>query len=268
MLMRFAIILAGLAATPVQAQMICPKPLMQLAYDDITTVRDGVAQVENAAVSGHTDRPTYSIIVQRKVQDLFSNLEQNGKIAVAQNFFSMLCQVIASSTTLSDAQKLDYLFRTENIIAFIGGHPIPTVPKARSGCSPQKDAVLAPVRNIFRALQELNFPLYMEQWSKNAIQRTRRSVRKIDDIAEKRQSDFQSKYISISVLHISPQVVFADDLKAHIENKYSAEFFLKNGKKIMEKDIRERYTLECINGATWKVRENDDYIEIGEIYFQ
>lgn len=125
------------------------------------------------------------------------------------------------------------------------------------------NSISVPVDNLFKAWTELNLNLYMDQWDPAAVQYSKKfNPRNYQDILTRRRSLF-GRLQSVSVLNYN-----ITDIKEQGNNqsslivKYSMIFYFKNGKKINESNITEKYILKYDNlKKRWVILENFDYID-------
>ena len=172
---------------------------------------------------------------------------------------SIYCQFIFTSS-FTDAQKLDALYRVEEWITRISGVTVPMNRSSGTTCSTDPGEVLKPIRAIFDAWAHLNIHNYMEQWGPESIQRSKYYARERPDIETQRRADFR-KYSSVMVQSIDPKILFSDGTKARVTNTYSMRFVRLDGRAINETGVGESYILECSAAdRKWKIRENNDYL--------
>lgn len=140
---------------------------------------------------------------------------------------------------------------------------IEAVIKNTDNLSSTQTSVSVPIENLFKAWSELNLNLYMEQWSTNAAQYSKKfSPRKYQDILNRRRSFFSQlssvEVIKYEILDLNSE----ENDRSTLIVKYSMDFHLKNGKKMSEANIIEKYVLEYDNNKKqWVILENFDYID-------
>jgi len=170
-----------------------------------------------------------------------------------------MCQFLFTSS-FTDAQKLDQLYRTEEWITRISGVTVPMNPASGTTCSTDPEYVLRPIRAVFDAWAHLNIREYIEQWGSQAIQRSKYYARQKPEIEAQRISDFK-KYSSVTVQAIDPKILFSNGTKARVANTYSMRFVRFDGRAVVESGVEESYILECSNNdRQWRIRENNDYL--------
>lgn len=127
----------------------------------------------------------------------------------------------------------------------------------------RRSPVAMPIDNLFKAWSKLDLTLYMEQWDSKAAQYSKKfSPRNYQDILKRRESLFgrlkSVQVISYNVFGLKKE---GND-RASLNVQYSMEFNFKNGKKIRESDITEKYVLKYDDiKKRWLILENFDYIE-------
>ncbi|MGD9539969.1 hypothetical protein [Methylocystis sp.] len=230
----------------------CPKPVVQTATDVSAKIQSGVRPL--AGVSAQTFDAKAEVVTR----DLFHEYSDSGTVALAHSTISIFCQIIATSS-LSDAEKLDHLYRLEEWITRISGHSAPTSTYWKATCAASPSQVLKPVQAVFNAWATRDLDRYMSQWAPAAIQRSKYYARELSEIASRRSHDF-AKYAAVSVISVNPRILFVDGAKARISNTYSMRFVRYDGRVINETNIDESYILECSkDGNRWMIRENNDY---------
>lgn len=165
------VIFAAIFALAMPAQAYdCPQPLRQLSTDKSSDVHSSVDAL------GGLNTATFAKKSDRVTQDLFSKYPQADKVALANAMISLFCQVILPSTTMSDAEKLDQLFRLEDRITGVASVSVPLNRNVAVACATTQEEVLAPIVRLFKAWQELNVDLYLAQWGPDAIARSSNST--------------------------------------------------------------------------------------------
>ena len=231
----------------------CPRPTQQLATDQSSDVRSSVRALGGLNVT------SFETKAESITHDLFAKYPNADDVAVANTMISMYCQIILPSTTMSDSEKLDHLYRLEDRVTRRARVSVPLNPAVGPACSTSADAVLAPIVSLFNAWEQLNVELYLAQWGPNAIARSKYYAYKMADLAPRRRAAFAS-YRAVDVIGINPKVTYADPTKANVNNTYSMHFERSNGSKFDEREVNESYVLECnATDRTWRIRENNDY---------
>jgi uncharacterized caspase-like protein len=139
------------------------------------------------------------------------------------------------------------------------GAPQAAAPPAPASCPAAPSDIRRPVDDLFRAWAALDFDLYAAQWRDDAFQVAGRIQRDRAKILEHRRGLFQ-RLASVQVRRTDPVVETVDGRLAFVSNTYSMEFALKNGRRIVETDVRESYMLACGADGRWRIKENFDYI--------
>jgi hypothetical protein len=230
----------------------CPKPPQQVA-EDVTTEAHGSTTALLSVSSS-----SYDNVARNVSQDLLQKYPNADRVLVHYATLSIACQVIMASTTLSDSEKLDRIFRLDDWMTHDSGISGPVKAEDESACPKSTDAVLDPIRKVFSSWAQLDINGYLAQWSPDAIHRSKSSVLDADDLARQRRADF-GKYARVEVLSFSPNVVFVDGRKAVVNASYSMRYWRKNGQSFTETES-ENYALECSPDRRWVIRENNDYL--------
>ncbi len=251
-LIRSLALAAALSGVAPATAYECPKPPQQVA-EDVTTEAHGSTTALLSASS-----TSYDNVARNVSHDLLQKYPNADRVLVHYATLSIACQVIMSSTTLSDDEKLDRLYRFDDWMTHDSGGSAPVKAEDASACSKSTDAVLEPIRKVFSSWVQLDADAYLAQWSPDAIHRSKFRVLDADDLARQRRVDFR-KYARVEVLSSSPTVVFADGRKAVVNNSYSMRYWRKNGQPFTETES-ESYTLECSPDRRWLIRENNDYL--------
>lgn len=245
-----------MAAGPVHAAIECPRPAQQTATDVAFKVQPAVQIAAQSLPKEFTAQ--FDARAETITRDLFSQYPNAGNLLLAHSMLSMYCQFLSTSS-FSDAQKLDVLYRVEEWVTRVAGVAVPMNKTTGTSCSTDARDVLKPVNAVFNAWAHLDFAEYIQQWSPEAIQRSKFYARKRPDLDMQRRADFR-KYSSVTLGRIDPKILFADGTKARITNTYSMRFVRLDGRPIVENGIRESYILECsVTDQKWKIRENNDY---------
>lgn len=231
----------------------CPKPTQQLTQDVSTDIRTEISGLKGLAViSFETKAATVTT-------DVFAKYKDAGSVALSHSMISIFCQIILTSTTLSDAEKLDRLYRLEELITRTSGQSVAMGRSAGTTCPTAPGAVLRPIHALFDAWQNLDVEQYLAQWAPEAIARSQYYVMRSADLNRRRRAAFAA-YASVEVRKTDPRILFADGTKARISNVYTMHFVSRDGRVIDETNVGESYVLECdAANATWRIRENNDY---------
>ena len=231
----------------------CPKPAQQITQDVSYVIKSDVS------VLGGIGGGAFEAKAQTVTTDVFSKYPHADELAIAITMISMFCQVILPSA-MPDAEKLDRLYRLEDLITHAKGRSVPMEASVGKTCSTAPQDVLRPVNALFDAWQRLDVDEYLAQWGPEAIARSKYYVMKAADIAPRRRADFAS-FASVTVLGTQPKILFVDGTKARVSNVYSMHFVTRSGKVIDETGVGESYVLECAAASgTWRIRENNDYL--------
>jgi hypothetical protein len=255
--MRFFIVSTACALLMVSTQTFasveCPKPTQQLATDVSVKIRSEVGQLPAST------KPEFDASAETITRDLFTKYQNSDTVALAHSTISIFCQVLITSS-LTDAQKFDQLYRLEDWITRISGHSVPMNPATGTDCSTASQDVLRPIKAVFNAWAHLDIGEYITQWGPGSIQRSHYYARQKPDIVNQRRSDF-AKYASVAVLGTDPKILFVDGAKARVSNIYSMRFVRRDGRVVNETEVGESYILECSAADNrWVIRENNDYI--------
>jgi hypothetical protein len=252
LLAALVIVLGAAIGAPSARAYDCPRPTVQLSADESSEVRSSVDSL------GGLNSTTFDKKSAQVTQDLFSKYPHADDVALANTMISMFCQIILPST-MSDAEKLDQLYRLEDRITGHASVSVPMNPAVAPTCSTNPKAVLAPIMGLFTAWQELDVDLYLAQWGPDAIARSEHYVYRIADFTARRRADF-TQYRAVTVSAINPSIVYVDATKANVVNTYTMHFVRTDGRTIDERGVKESYVLECVaRDKSWRIRENNDY---------
>jgi hypothetical protein len=231
----------------------CPKPAQQVTQDVSSEIKSNVSLLQGLGGANFESK------AQTVTQDVFSKYPHADNVIIAITMISMFCQVILPSA-MPDAEKLDRLYRLEDMITRTNGQSVPMQQSVGKTCSTAPQDVLRPITALFEAWQKLDVDEYLAQWGPEAIARSKFYVMREADIVSRRRADFAG-FKSVSVLAIAPKIDFADGTKARISNVYTMHFVARDGKVIDEKGVGESYVLECAAATgQWRIRENNDYL--------
>ena len=227
----------------------CPHPSEQIAQNvskDVTTL------------SGAT-KDSFQKKADSVTHDVFEKYPNADQLAIATTMLSMYCQVILASN-MTDAEKLDRLDRLEAAVTNEKGISVPLDKSVGPECSTRPAEVLRPVNALFHAWETLDVDQYLAQWGPNAIARSKYYVYKVADLGPHRRANF-AQYRAVDVITMDPKIVFADHTKAVVQNVYAMRFVKIDGKVLEERNVGERYVLECsARDQKWLIRENNDYL--------
>ena len=247
-------LLLGLLLSPGSRAYDCPKPTQQLTQDVSTDIRSEVSGLKGLAVA------SFETKAATVTNDVFAKYKDAGNVALSHSMISIFCQIILASTTLSDAEKLDRLYRLEELITRTSGQSVPMGRGAGPMCPTAPGAVLRPIQALFDAWTKLDVDEYLAQWAPDAIARSKYYVMRAADLTSRRRADF-ANFTSVEVRKIDPRILFADGTKARVSNVYTMHFVRRDGKVIDETNVGESYVLECdASSGTWRIRENNDYL--------
>ena len=143
-----------------------------------------------------------------------------------------------------------------------GATPAPAAPALAPPAHPCGDAperVRGPVDQLFRAWSTLDFDLYADSWTADAFQVAGKIQRDRKQILAQRRGLF-GRLAKVEVKRTAPVVEKLDGRLAFLRNKYTMEFTLKTGRRIVEADVQESYMLACGQDGRWRIKENFDYI--------
>jgi hypothetical protein len=228
----------------------CPRPPQQVAQDVITEVHN----TSTVLVTSTTE--SYNTAARTITQDLISKYPNADQLLVQITMLSMACQLIMGSA-LSDDQKLDRLYRLDDIFTHRSGRSVPIRLADTETCS--QASVLQPIRALFSAWESLDVNSYLAQWGPDAIHRSKYGVLNKTKLASQRRADF-ARFRRVEVISFSPTVVFSDGRKAVINNSYMMRYYAVSGRSFNENE-KENYTLECSSSTgRWLIRENNDYL--------
>lgn len=136
--------------------------------------------------------------------------------------------------------------------------PAPPAPPAHP-CGDAPERVRRPVDQLFRAWSALDFALYADSWTDDAFQVAGKVQRDRKQILQQRRGLF-GRLARVEVGRTDPVVERVDGRLAFVRNKYTMEFTLKTGRRIVETDVQESYMLACGKDGRWRIKENFDYI--------
>ncbi|MGA8445319.1 MAG: caspase family protein [Roseiarcus sp.] len=159
-----------------------------------------------------------------------------------------------------------YLAGPESSTAIIAPSPPAPLPPASPPTDPCADAstetILAPVRQLFAALQALDLSLYADQWANDAIyvnSRTGESRDRAGIVAAKRSGFARWSRVSVG-LPQRPTIVSRSGREARIEDTYSIS--IVSGGRALPPDVgHEAYRVRCEDDGRWRITRNDDYLE-------
>lgn len=158
-----------------------------------------------------------------------------------------------------------YLAGPESSTAVIGPSPVspPAAPPAPDPCTDaSNETILAPVRQVFAALQALDLSLYADQWADDAIYVNRRTGESRDRagiIAAKRTGFARWSRVAIE-LPQRPTIVSRTGREARIEDTYSIS--IVSGGRALKPDVgHEAYSVRCEDNGRWRITRNDDYLQ-------
>ena len=205
-----------MVSSSAHASVECPRPAQQLATNVSIKIQSAVSSLPRETT------PQFDASAETVTRDLFAKYQNAGTVVLAHSVISMYCQFLVTSS-FTDAQKLDVLYRVEEWITRISGVTVPMNRSSGTTCSTDPEEVLKPIRAVFDAWAHLNIREYMEQWGPESIQRSKYYARKRPDIETRRSADFR-KYSSVIVRSIDPKILFSDSTKARVANTYSMRF--------------------------------------------
>ncbi len=221
----------------------CPKPTQQLTQDVSSDIRTEVSGLKGLSVA------TFETKATTVTNDVFAKYKDAGNVALSHSLISIACQIILPSTTLTDAEKLDRLYRLEELVTHTSGQSVAMGRNAATSCPTDPAAVLRPVNALFDAWRKLDVEEYLAQWAPDAIARSQYYVMRSADLTSRRRADF-SGFASVTVSRLEPKILFADGTKARISNVYTMHFVRRDGRVIDETNVGESYVLECTAGGT------------------
>jgi hypothetical protein len=246
------LIVIALISSPARAYE-CPAPTQQLARDVSVSIKSDVSVLNGLATT------SFESNAETVTRDVFAKYQDAGVVALGHSVISIFCQIIMPSS-MTDAEKLDQLYRLEEWVTRISGRSVAMEKSAGTNCATSSSEVLRPIKAVFDAWQQLDVDEYLAQWGPESIQRSKYYVRRMADIADKRRMDFR-EFQSVSVISIDPKILFADGTKARVDNTYTMRFVRRNGGVVAENSVGESYILECSAANNkWRIRENNDYI--------
>ncbi len=126
-------------------------------------------------------------------------------------------------------------------------------------CGDAPERVRGPIDQLFRAWSTLDFDLYADSWTEGAFQVAGKIQRDHKQILQQRRGLF-GRLARVEVKRTDPVVERVDGRLAFLRNKYTMEFTLKTGRRIVETDVQESYMLACGQDGRWRIKENFDYI--------
>jgi hypothetical protein len=95
------VILLGTSGAAAESNFPCPEPTAQVGTDikaDLNGQAQALLKVGSAELKGK---------VEKTVVDLFSKYPNADRVAIVQNMLGTACNIIRTSTQLSDVQKFD-----------------------------------------------------------------------------------------------------------------------------------------------------------------
>jgi ketosteroid isomerase-like protein len=157
-----------------------------------------------------------------------------------------------------------YLAGPASSTAMIAPSPAPPAPAPPPDpcANASAEAILAPVRQLFEALQSLDLSLYADQWAEDAIYVNRRTgeSRNRDGIVAAKRSGF-ARWSRVAVeLPQRPTVVSHNGREAKVEDAYSISI-VSGGRALPPDTGREAYRVRCEDDGRWRITRNDDYIQ-------
>ena len=209
------LLLAGAPAVAYE----CPKPPQQVAQDVVNEVHSSSTSLL-IATSGSYDSTASTV-----TRDLLQKYPNADQLLVRYTMLSMACQLIMSSS-LSDDQKLDRLYRLDAWLWQASGRSTPTRLADATTCPIEPQSVLEPINALFSAWARLNVDAYLAQWGPESIHRSKYGVQDKAKLTAQRRIDF-AKYQRVEVVSFSPTIEFADGRKAVVNNSYVMRFFAK-----------------------------------------
>lgn len=135
-------------------------------------------------------------------------------------------------------------------------------PRATNTIESNRALASIPINNLFKAWSRLNLDLYMAQWHPDAAQYSKKyAPRAYADILQRRTSLF-ARLSSVEVLKqnfLSRNM--ESNVRATMDVQYTMVFHFKDGRKVSETDVMERYIVEySVSEGRWMIVSNYDYI--------
>jgi uncharacterized caspase-like protein len=126
------------------------------------------------------------------------------------------------------------------------------------------EAVLAPIKALYEAINGKNIELYAEQWSADSVFRdvyTGAVHSKPERIADRRRRFASWEQVRLTM--DSARIVEKGELRAEVEVTYSMMFKLYGQAPRHQNSVAERYTVACYPRAgRWLIRDNVDEINV------
>ena len=117
-----------------------------------------------------------------------------------------------------------------------------------------------PVHKIFEAWGGLDVDLYMNQWSRDAVQFSNNYYRNYQDINNKRTHDFKHKYQKVVVNKLVVGSILDMKYFAVINVDYSMSYVRANGSKFNEKNSEIYFLTYSSVENRWFIEVNYDYL--------
>lgn len=192
-------------------------------------------------LSSETTKQEYNKMLQETIVSINSKMEAlEGRVANAE-----------SSIRDLDSRLKRLETNTATAIPFKDAVPVVDL----------KSTARKPIDNLFRAWVNLDFQLYISQWSMDAVQYAKGRISDFSSIKTKRKNDFRA-YRRVTATYRIEGIEFTKDCRSAIAKvKYSMSFQKQSGQTIFENDIRERYHLSYdFRLQRWIIKENYDYL--------
>lgn len=138
--------------------------------------------------------------------------------------------------------------------------PAATAPAAKARCGGNSDDnIMAPVLNVFRAIEVKDIALYSSQWSDDATYKNAGNgdvLNKAQIVSRKQRAFEQWGLVQVQV--DGPAVLHKNDSTAMLEDSYRLQIHI--GGRIVNDGGRERYLVRCGANGRWQIVQNLDYI--------
>ena len=123
-----------------------------------------------------------------------------------------------------------------------------------------EDAILAPVRDLFTAMEALDLERYAAQWADDGVYVDRRTGRTRDKaavVAEKRGGF--ARWTGVTVKLNGPRIVSRAERTAVLDDRYEL-YLVGRGRLLPPERGHEAYTVRCDAEGRWLIVRNDDYL--------
>lgn len=149
-------------------------------------------------------------------------------------------------------------FRTlaENRLVFLKAQPQPLPRAAPLACAESEEAILAPVRFLYRAINNRDMNAYMQPWTQRATYRTYSNLVRMDkqQLFEDRGRAF-SRWSEVYLDLVSHRILFDGPLgTATVRGYYVVDYRQLDGSMSHDQAV-ESYSLVCEPDGLWRIAE-------------